>query len=189
MFALSTHKDSALSFQDPEGKYMILQHENFEDGMTVFVRVEEAPHRYSYEIHPSLLNHLEPSARSVSPSAARGRRSASTGGRSKALKRPASSHNWEYKQERFDSYAQTHLPGVSVAPLGFMTYEEEQRNRLEPLASAEISLDNILEGSRRKRPKFSSDVNITRLCLYYHINLAKCYIGTSAIPPYSFTQE
>ncbi|KAH0602557.1 uncharacterized protein H6S33_008638 [Morchella sextelata] len=157
MFALSTHKDSALSFQDPEGKYMILQHENFEDGMTVFVRVEEAPHRYSYEIHPSLLNHLEPSARSVSPSAARGRRSASTGGRSKALKRPASSHNWEYKQERFDSYAQTHLPGVSVAPLGFMTYEEEQRNRLEPLASAEISLDNILEGSRRKRPKFSSD--------------------------------
>lgn len=136
---------------------MILQHENFEDGMTVFVRVEEAPHRYSYEIHPSLLNNLEPSTRSVSPSAARGRRSASTGGRSKALKRPASSHNWEYKQERFDSYAPAHLPGVSIAPLGFMTYEEEQRNRLEPLASAEISLDNILEGSRRKRPKFSSD--------------------------------
>lgn len=136
---------------------MILQHENFEDGMTVFVRVEEAPQRYSYEIHPSLLSHPEPSARSVSPSAARGRRSASTGGRSKTLKRPASSHNWEYKQERFDPYASTHLPGVSIAPLGFMTYEEEQRNRLEPLASAEISLDNILEGSRRKRPKFSSD--------------------------------
>lgn len=159
MFGLNLHEDSALSFQDPEGRYMILQHENFEDGMTVNVRVEEGPHRYSYHFHSSLLDHLEPSARSVSPSAARGRRSASAGGRSRILKRPASSHNWEHGQDRVDRYPQDYFQ--QQPPQQFLPedYEEEQRSRVEPLASAEISLVNIVEGSRRKRPKFSSDVS------------------------------
>lgn len=161
MFGLGREEDSALSFQDPEGRYMILQHENFIDGMVVNIRVEENPHRYSYQFRQPLLDHRASSARSVSPSAARGRRSASAGGRSKSLKRSATSYDLEGGQDCADRYAQDYFH--QQPPQQFLpeNYDEDQRGRVEPLASAEISLVNIVEGSRRKRPKFSSDVSCT----------------------------
>lgn len=160
MFGLGREEDSALSFQDPEGRYMILQHENFVDGMTVNIRVEESPHRYSCQFRQPLLDHRASGARSVSPSAARSRRSASAGGRSKILKRPAASYDWESGQDYAEHYAQDYF---QQPPQQFLPedYDEDQRGRVEPLASAEISLVNIVEGSRRKRPKFSSDVSCT----------------------------
>lgn len=181
MFGLGREEDSALSFQDPEGRYMILQHENFEDGMTVNIRVEENPHRYSYQIRQSLLDHLVPCTRSVSPSAARGRRSASAGGRPKSLKRSAASHDWENGQdpERYgqDYFHQQFLPE---------DYDEDQRGRVEPLASAEISLDNIVEGSRRKRPKFSSDVSHT--WAFFTCQSANYDTGAATLPNPRFAQ-
>lgn len=159
MFGLGREEDSALSFRDPEGRYMILQHENFEDGMTVNIHVEENPRHYSCQFRPSLLDHRASGARSVSPSAARGRRSASAGGRLKGLKRPAASYDWENGQDYVEHYTQDYFH--QQPPQQFLPedYDEDQRARVEPLASAEISLVNIVEGSRRKRPKFSSDVS------------------------------
>lgn len=166
MFGLGREEDSALSFQDPEGRYMILQHENFVDGMTVNIRVEENPHRYSCQFRQPLLDHRASGTRSVSPSAARGRRSASAGGRSKILKRSAAGYDWEGGQDYTDLYAQDYFH--QQPPQQFLpeNYDEDQRGRVEPLASAEISLVNIVEGSRRKRPKFSSDVSCTWAFFY-----------------------
>ena len=96
--------------------------------------------------------------RSVSPQAGRGRRSVSASkmgrSRSGAISRGSSSH---------DNYQD----GISDTMNGYSSDEGGQgssvtssrKARSEQLASAEISLDNILEGGRRKRAKFESSVS------------------------------
>ncbi|KAG0126595.1 hypothetical protein HOY82DRAFT_580965 [Tuber indicum] len=165
MFGIKLQDECGLSFQDPEGKYMILRHENFSDDMMVDIRVEENPASYpQYNLrHPQAMSYTGPGprgsfsgGRSVSPSAARGRRSASAGGRPRGMKRQASHRGEEeHYDERFPQGYYLQQP-----PQQFLPEEDEEsesRSRIEPVASADISLDNIVEGSRRKRPKFSSD--------------------------------
>jgi len=176
MFGIKLQDEYGLSFQDPEGRYMILRHENFSDDMTVDIRVEENPASYPQynPQHPQAMFYTGPGlrgsfscGRSVSPSAARGRRSASAGGRPRGMKRQAS-HRGE--EEHYDErYPQGYY--LQQPPQQFLPEEEsesELRSRIEPVASADISLDNIVEGSRRKRPKFSSDVNDS---LGFHLRL------------------
>lgn len=161
MFGIKLQDESGLSFQDPEGRYMILRHENFSDDMMVDIRVEDNQYNIRHTLPmffggPPLRGSFS-DARSVSPSASRGRRSASAGGRSKSMKRQASLREEDYYDERYPPGPYLQQPPQQFLPEG--DDESESRSRIEPVASAEISLDNIVEGSRRKRPKFSSDVS------------------------------
>jgi len=104
-------------------------------------------------------------ARSISPSSGRGRRSGSTngtnGGRSRSMKRQISGHSHPAVEELVDEYVHDHKLYQQHPHLLQSGQTDGKGNRLEPVASADISLDNIVEGSRRKRAKFSSAVCIT----------------------------
>ena len=52
--------------------------------------------------------------------------------------------------------------GYSSSDCGAGSVTSSRKARSEQLASAEISVENIVEGGRRKKPKFSSSVNCTR---------------------------
>jgi len=128
---------------------------------------------------PSRAQMVPQYARSISPSSGRGRRSgsanATNGGRSRSMKRQISGHSHPPVEELVDEYVYQQHPHL------LLSYQTDGKgNRLEPVASADISLDNIVEGSRRKRAKFSSAVCITAHEGSRKGSYAKCvYIGTS----------
>ncbi|KAI9824993.1 MAG: hypothetical protein M1819_000622 [Sarea resinae] len=91
---------------------------------------------------------------SVSPPPGRGRRSTSAmtkkaRSRSMAMSRGSSTHG----HQDFNSDA---MNGYSSSEGGHDSVTSSRKARSEQLASAEISLDNIVEGGRRKRAKFES---------------------------------
>lgn len=96
--------------------------------------------------------------RSVSPHSSRGRRSVSIQkGRSRSgvKSRGSSAHG------SFRDVASDPINGDSSSDGGHASVTSSRKARSEQLASAEISLDNILEGGRRKRAKFESSVSLT----------------------------
>ncbi|EKG20392.1 hypothetical protein MPH_02318 [Macrophomina phaseolina MS6] len=160
-----------VSFEDRHGNTLIARYENFEHNMTVYVRripqdIDEfsrtprqslSPRKTRleepFQMLPPQLN-SRPSSRSarnrsLSPDHHRGRRSVSRSTNPKSRSRPGlkvratSSHgsladlNGDYSD--------------SEAGEGSVT-----SSRRDNVASAEISLDNIVEGGRRKRAKFDS---------------------------------
>lgn len=104
---------------------------------------------------PSRAQMMSQYARSISPSSGRGRRSgsanATNGGNSRSMKRQISGHSHPPVEELVDEYLYQQHPHLLQS-----SQTDGKGNRLEPVASADISLDNIVEGSRRKRAKFSS---------------------------------
>ncbi|KAK0735521.1 hypothetical protein B0T21DRAFT_290480 [Apiosordaria backusii] len=169
-----------VSFEDGEGNVLIPSYENFGDDMTVFVRVhDELPPPYSYD-HPPASHHAFYNAdsympqthvppprpddhlfarphspvsrlRSPSPNGGRGRRSGSANnnpsskkGRSRSAKN-RTQPNGDSHAESFNGYSSGDgAPGSSSG-----------RSK-DHLGNTEISVDNIVEGGRRKRPKFES---------------------------------
>ncbi|KAK0670793.1 hypothetical protein QBC41DRAFT_65890 [Cercophora samala] len=170
-----------VSFEDGEGNILIPHYENFTHDMTVSVRVhEELPPPYSYD-HPAAPQHtfykadsymsqslLPPPTRpddnlfarppspvsrlrSPSPNGGRGRRSGSANnnpGSKKVRSRSAKNRsqlNGDSHGESFNGYSSGDgAPGSSSS-----------RSK-DHLGNTEISVDNIVEGGRRKRPKFES---------------------------------
>jgi hypothetical protein len=168
-------------FEDRHGNLLIARFENFEHGMTVYVRVSPedsdaedyspAPHQptvsprrprphldEAFQMLPPILHHQvgprggsRPARQSHSPQPGRGRRSASVSKRLRpsAKSRANSSHG---------SFADVNVDySDSEGDHGSVT--SSRRSRKEPLASADISVDNIVEGGRRKRAKFDSSVS------------------------------
>ncbi|UZP44402.1 hypothetical protein NXS19_012214 [Fusarium pseudograminearum] len=171
-----------VSFEDRGGNTLIARYENFQDRMVVYVRVIEeppanpsayAPHPYH---NPSVTNHpyysdngypapqasrcaqemsrpSSPSSRrrSPSPHTARGRRSASAStngkkGRSRSSKTRASasrSHNELYSDS---------ITGYSSND----EHDSTSGKNKDQLPTTDISVENIVEGGRRKRAKFES---------------------------------
>ncbi|KAI5806960.1 hypothetical protein EDC01DRAFT_608613 [Geopyxis carbonaria] len=173
LLGLSRQYDLGVSLEDADELSFIPNYENFTDGMTVFVRIEESlppdfARRHSYNLRQSQngLNGTSsnsssrtydyPASRSISP-VSRGRRSTSAttmhtvDRRSRHLKRSALDDHYHeiYHPDGQWSY-------LSQQPLMPDEYDEP-RTKAGSVASADISVENILEGSRRKRPKFSSD--------------------------------
>ncbi|KAK4203301.1 hypothetical protein QBC40DRAFT_27073 [Triangularia verruculosa] len=169
-----------VSFEDGEGNILIPHYENFGHDMTVSVRVhDELPRTYAYD-HPSASHHtfynadsympqshLQPARpddhlfarppspvsrmRSPSPNGGRGRRSGSANnnpGSKKGRSRSAKNRtqlNGDSHNESFNGYSSGDgAPGSSSS-----------RSK-DHLGNTEISVDNIVEGGRRKRPKFES---------------------------------
>ncbi|ORY09959.1 hypothetical protein BCR34DRAFT_602421 [Clohesyomyces aquaticus] len=172
-------------FQDHHGTTLIARYENFTHNMVVYVRVAEedpeiehfspgarestSPRRPRLEepfqmLPPSAhLHHHEPSRPdsrtasrlSVSPQPGRGRRSASASTSIKPRNRPAPKSRGTSSHGSFaDPNADVNV--YSDSDGGDASVTSSRRGRKEQVASAEISLDNIVEGGRRKRAKFDS---------------------------------
>lgn len=174
-----------VSFEDEHGNTLIARYENFRNNMIVYVRVIEEPPvttttfaprpQYNapvggqtyygnegYPFQPQRFSHemsrpssRSPRRRSPSPNHTRGRRSASAStsgkkGRSRSVKsRAPVSHSYT------DAYSDS-LNGYSSgdgAPSSASGKTKEQ------LGNTDISVENIVEGGRRKRAKFESSVS------------------------------
>ncbi|KAK2739605.1 hypothetical protein FQN55_009341 [Onygenales sp. PD_40] len=174
---------SCVSFEDENRNTLIARYENLRNNMTVYVRVipgHSYPDNYSqpayygpvdslrrpslgepFQLHPqqptqALDYGQSPSRphsrvarkRSISPGG-RGRRSAS------AQKAPSRSG---IKSRGSSTHGSFHDDGAAFSDNdddhGSMTGSKKARS--EQFASSEISMDNILQDGRRKRPKFES---------------------------------
>jgi hypothetical protein len=170
-----------VSFEDEQRNTLIARYENFRNNMTVYVRViEELPPFGSHGYHaaqggpqsyysangygppaPQQSEHHGPRPtsrtsrlRSPSPNSGRGRRSTSAGtnpaggkkGRSRSSKN-RSQTNGDGHSDSFNGYSSGDgAPGSSSG------------RAKEQLGNTDISVENIVEGGRRKRAKFESSV-------------------------------
>ncbi|KAF2865499.1 hypothetical protein BDV95DRAFT_507100 [Massariosphaeria phaeospora] len=176
------YEQRGVVFEDRQGAILIARYENFSHDMVVYVRVTgEDPEledlspdpRHSisprrprlqeaFQMPPPALNHLQASRaglhhaghQSQSPQP-RGRRSASASANTKsrtrlvAKSRGTSSHG-SFVDPNGDANNYSDSDG------GDASVTSSRRSKKEQVASAEISVDNIVEGGRRKRAKFDS---------------------------------
>ncbi|KAI0896028.1 hypothetical protein F4806DRAFT_49547 [Annulohypoxylon nitens] len=164
------HGGKGVSFEDDRGNTLIARYENFSNNMIVYVRVIEespppagafgpngfqpAPIEYGGQ---QLGHHLSRPAsrtsrkRSPSPNGARGRRSASAStnpaagkkGRSRSTKNRGA--NYDNRSDSINGY-----DSGDGAPASVSSKAKEQ------IGNTDISVENIVEGGRRKRAKFES---------------------------------
>lgn len=162
-----------VSFEDVHGNTLIARYENFGDNMTVYVRVfeESAPSPGTFPVHPyqpvvvngdnytsqaplAYAQHVprspsrSPRRRSPSPGKPE-RRSASAGqGRSQL-----SAARGSDSQNGLDGDAMNGYTSGDGAP-----GSSSGKNK-DALGNTDISVENIVEGGRRKRAKFESSVS------------------------------
>ena len=170
-----------VSFEDEWGNILIARYENFSDQMTVSVRVIEdpipggygadglcsppmgapgyfyggdaMPAPQEYEHHMSRPDSRVSHMRSSSPNSGRGRRSASAGTNPPGSKAGRSRSARNRAQLNGDSKGD--MNGYSS---GDGAPSATSRSR-DHLGNTEISVENIVEGGRRKRAKFESSVS------------------------------
>lgn len=172
-------------FEDRQGNTLIARYENFTQNMVVYVRVtaedpevEEfspaprqslSPRRprldEPFQMLPPSLNHQQPTSRptsgtagrrSNSPQPGRGRRSASASTNTKIRTRPLAKSRGSSSHGSFADPHGDAANGFSDSDGGNASVTSSRRGKNEQVASADISLDNIVEGGRRKRAKFDS---------------------------------
>lgn len=168
-----------VSFEDDHGNTLIARYENFSNNMVVYVRVfEEAPatangfasapfqgspvsaeayyqgsDRYSHPAHIDQdASSRSPRRRSRSPVDARGTRSDSVSTNGKKS-RSRSSKNRTQTLSNHDGYDS--MNGYSS---GDGEHGSVSSRSKEQLGNTDISVENIVEGGRRKRAKFESSV-------------------------------
>lgn len=175
-----------VSFEDKEGITLIARYENFHNNMTVYVRVYEEltaePTVYGHRqysasrasvqpYHPSESFHTQhpaqeearqtsrsPTRRSPSSHSSRGRRSDSAGSAGqKRRSRPLKIHTATSQADALSD----HGNGYSSDEGALSTASGRVR---EQFGNTDISVENIVEGGRRKRAKFESCVR-TPLCM------------------------
>jgi hypothetical protein len=144
-------------FEDRHGNTLIARFENFEHGMTVYVRVspetldadEYSPDPHQQTISPRRARpHLDEAFQMLPPiQHHQGSRAGSRHARQSHSPHPG-------RGRRSASVSKRMRP--SIKSRGNSSHGS---SRKEPLASAEISVDNIVEGGRRKRAKFDSSVS------------------------------
>lgn len=181
---------SGVSFEDENGNTLIARYENLRNNMTVYVRVIPVTYSEGYGEHyygsapsdarkrPSLgepfqaapppqpaqiLDYGQPPSRPTSRVARK--RSTSPSGRSR---RSASQHKLSsragYKSRGSSTHGSFHddgMAGYSDSDGGHGSVTGSKKARSEQFASSDISMDNILQDGRRKRPKFESSVSRT----------------------------
>lgn len=177
-----------VSFEDEQGNTIIGRYENFRHNSVVYVRVRDgpptpgppasltngtgAPPYYTqdgYSVHgPQQQGHMSrPGSRSsrrrsVSPGSVNGRRSASVSTTSKTV-RPRSSKNRAAGSQTNGDSMNDSMNGYSS---GDNAPGSSSGKPKEQIGSTEISLENIVEGNRRKRAKFESSVSCSILRLF-----------------------
>ncbi|KAK3499602.1 uncharacterized protein B0T23DRAFT_370260 [Neurospora hispaniola] len=151
-YGLYYKERAGISFEDERGNTMIARYENFVDHQSVNVRIIENPRGLSPSYnnaddeennqHASRPTLRTSRFRSPSPNGSRGRRSTSTAiagkkGRSRSSKTTHGDHG-----DSVNGYSSG--DGASGSASG--------KNK-EPLGNTDISVENIVEGGRRKRAK------------------------------------
>lgn len=177
---------SGVSFEDEHGTTLIARYENLRNNMTVYVRVipvqayaegygerfyghmpVEArkrpslgePFQMAAAMQPAqITDHGQPPSRPGSRLARK--RSMSPSGRSR---RSASQHKQlsraGNKSRGSSTHGSFHDDGASLysdSEGGYGSVSGGKKSRSEQLGSSDISMDNILQDGRRKRPKFES---------------------------------
>lgn len=171
-----------VSFEDEQGNTIIGRYENFRHNSVVYVRVRDGPPTpgphtaqptqpgarsfYTQDGHPvqgpqQQTQHMSRPAsrssrrRSVTPNSISGRRSAAGSTHSKNVRPRSNKSRGPGSQTQGDTQNES-MNGYSSgndAPGSASGKSKEQ------IPSTEISLDNIVEGGRRKRAKFESSVS------------------------------
>lgn len=175
------YEGHGVSFEDEKGRTLIANYESFSNDMLVYVRTVADPqpppiHAYQlpqgleaqrktslaeafHMLPPQPTDHSHSPSRptsrlarkrSASPQFGRGRRSASqqkSGVVSNTASRGSSAHG----SHRDDGYSDSDGGQSSLAG--------SKKARSEQFASAEISLENVLQDGRRKGPSFESSVS------------------------------
>jgi hypothetical protein len=176
---------SGVSFEDEHGTTLIARYENLRNNMTVYVRVIPV-HGYAdnnYEPHyhgvapldgrkrpslgepfqmvptagqshpygPQSSRSLSRTRRTSTSPSGRGRRSAS---QHKGLTRNIKSRG----SSAHGSFVEDPISGYSDSEGGHGSISGSRKARSEQFASSDISMDNIVQESRRKKPKFESSV-------------------------------
>ncbi|KAJ4409368.1 hypothetical protein N0V91_002725 [Didymella pomorum] len=175
-------------FEDRHGNILIARYENFDHGMVVYVRVSaEDPDAEDYSPAPCQLtvsprrprHLLEEGYQMLPPNLNQqlGSRAGSRSGRQSQSPHPrgrstsAATHSRRNRpavksrgNSSHGSFAEQH--GEYSDSDGEGSVSSSRRSRKEPLASADISVDNIVEGGRRKRAKFDSSLLFQELPLF-----------------------
>ncbi|PHH63453.1 hypothetical protein CDD81_5832 [Ophiocordyceps australis] len=168
-----------VSFEDDLGNTLIARYENFSNNMVVYVRVIEEPpapfathafhsamtsesyfHVHGYSTHHG--QNFEPDMarptsrasrrRSPSPNTTRGRRSDSVSSVEKKTRSRSAKNRKPVANNHADGYSDS-LNGYSSGDGAPSTTSGKNK---EQLGNTDISVDNIVEGGRRKRAKFES---------------------------------
>ncbi|CCX29971.1 Similar to hypothetical protein [Tuber melanosporum Mel28]; acc. no. XP_002837845 [Pyronema omphalodes CBS 100304] len=162
LFGMGTCSDPlyGISFEYEDGVSFVPSYDNFTDRMIVYVRIERnvfkgARSYDSMESYPGPPAHPSRSVTPTVPPEDHRPRSASE------TTLPHELSNSRKRSERYDDGAiedqqswytlRHHSPG-SMHP-----EDDDSRYKAASVSSADISLENIVEGNRRKRLKFSSD--------------------------------
>lgn len=174
-----------VSFEDDRGNTLIARYENFRNNMVVYVRVIEgsppasgpypastyppapmATPAYSQgdyapqSAHQAIGQHLSRPAsrtsriRSPSPNGGRGRRSTSVGTNPAAGKK-GRSRSSKSRGPNYENHSDS-LNGYSSGDNGSGSVTSKMK---EQIGNTDISVENIVEGGRRKRAKFESSVS------------------------------
>lgn len=173
---------NGVSFEDKEGNTLIARYENFQNRMTVYVKVTEEPFSSAagtprmsaspkrpvlappFEMHAPLqedmYGHPRPASRTARPRSlsphGQGRRSASVSTNPKSRPRPTIKSRTGSTQ---GSFPDGHVDrDGSDSEGGDASVTSSRRGKIAEVVSAEISVENIVEGGRRKRARFDSSV-------------------------------
>ncbi len=203
-----------VSFEDENGNTLVASYHNVSHNMVVYVRVIDepswAPGAYGPSPYHSGLppQHMPPPQpaqalsygqpllrpnsrtsrkRSTSPNQGRGRRSVSVNTNPLPVKKSRSRSGFKSRgSSAHGSFADGHSDGISGYSSGDgAPGSVSSRTKSEHIGNTEISLDNIVEGGRRKRAKFDSSVSLPRgikepTTLENSANVF-CYEGASVI--------
>lgn len=170
------YEGEGVSFEDNNGTILIAQYENLTHNATVHVRVSEPPQtietrsRYGgsqpsprkprldepFQMLPpqpySRPHSRVAAKRDTSPLANGGRRSGSVRAQQSHKPRTLGWHDSLHDNEAANGFSDSDHGSVSVS--------SSRKAKGDHLASADISVENIVEGGRRKRAKFESSVSL-----------------------------
>ena len=181
-----------ISFEDQDGNTLIARYENFYNHMRVNVRVIEEPLGPGYHAalaagpgyyngngatsplgppqpnpHNSRPTSRTSRLRSASPNGVRGRRGTSVGPNPAGTKKGRSRSSKNRAQTNGDSFTES-FNGYSS---GDGAAGSSSGRSKEQIGNTDISVDNIVEGGRRKRAKFESSVSTSGLAQHRQISV------------------
>lgn len=148
--------------QDRAGNILVAAYDNFENDMTVYVK--------ETIVEPKMEPELAPDDIADRASSEKPRLGAAF------EMRPPSTHRYSVQTDGLDqrSYPQVHGSADAdgnhddaADSDGDVSVTSSRRSRAEAHVSADITVDNIVEGGRRKRAKFESFVSISTVLLPY----------------------
>lgn len=143
------YEGNGVAFEDDSGITIIPRYENVSPNDTIHVRItkEVSPD----ESQPPSLWPSRPASRAHSRSPSRRRGSANI---------------WPCQPSADQQDDRDAVNGYSDSDGGSVSGAGSRRAKSDNVASAEISVDNILEGNRRKKAKFESSVSLKQIAMY-----------------------